>query len=122
MTERDEYTPSLEGCGARADLRMTDIEQEARSYAQRNVGLNVGTIGDRLRAAYIAGASRPAPPATREAVAEVLWPFSVLGGYRTWEGAKASVMEDFSGEVARTYATADALLAAFTIITEKGAE
>lgn len=37
------------------------IEQEADDYARRNIGgmQPVETVGDKVRAAYIAGASRP---------------------------------------------------------------
>lgn len=60
---------------------MTDIEQEARAEAEKykvttNGHLDPGlTVTARIayQAGYIAGASRPASPATREAVAQIIF-------------------------------------------------
>lgn len=55
---------------------MTDIEQEARAEAERQVesgALYTDDAQSGYTKGYIAGASRPASPATREAVAALLF-------------------------------------------------
>lgn len=61
------------------------IEQEAKEYALRNVGgmQPVETVGDKVRAAYIAGATRPVTD--EEAEVACIGFYNDVDGLTDWE-------------------------------------
>lgn len=66
----------------------------AREYVRRNIGMSVGTIGDRLEAAYLAGASRPFTEEDVEAAADAvaaLKSHPMYGGSSAEEIARAAL-------------------------------
>ncbi|WP_167131939.1 hypothetical protein [Paramicrobacterium chengjingii] len=85
------------------------IKQEADDYARRNIGgmQPVETVGDKVRAAYIAGASRPVTD--EEAEAACIGFYNDVDGLTDWErlaSTDPSLAEKYRSAIRRALETA----------------